>query len=139
MEHLAIHAGASKSRERFVERSRLRRRRGILLTLTPPPDALMLFGDVREREEMSECPRDRHRGIDWKSPQELDERFMIAIVAGPPALRKRTDLLDSFEQAHASPLTQRLSEHLSQKPHIVSERLLGIWLRCHNAPRPPAM
>jgi hypothetical protein len=60
-------AGLQEAGEDFIDRSGLRSRAGPLI-LTSASDAVMLFGDIRQREKVRERPRDRYRGADRKRP-----------------------------------------------------------------------
>ena len=91
-------AALQQPRERVGERSGLRRSVRFALVITPPADAVVLLGDVREREEMREGARHRYRHRQRQRPQRSFEGADRMPVTLPRRLRDSAHTLDRFEQ-----------------------------------------
>jgi hypothetical protein len=86
----------------------------------------MLFCDIGQRQEVREGPCDRHCRLDRQPPEKLRERVEISIAAGAAALGQRPDPLDDLVQRRPFPQPERLAQHSSEGPHIVTQPFMGI-------------
>jgi hypothetical protein len=98
---VARQAGSAPARERIGTRARLGPVAAVARIVAAPPDAVMLFGDVGQREEVRERPARSARPPRIGSSQRRSASSSKArLVAGVRALRERADLLDARRAAH---------------------------------------
>ena len=70
----------------LLARARLRPMRGIARIIAATPDAMVLFGDVRERQEVGERAGDRNGRRERQVPEQFRELREVGVVAAPGAL-----------------------------------------------------
>ena len=80
VERVGVDAAGDQPRERLFARRRLRAGSRIALVVAPPPHAMVLLGDVGQRQEVGERPRDGQRRLHRQVPQHAGER--VDIVGG---------------------------------------------------------
>jgi len=84
---------------------------------------MVLFGDVREREKMSECSRDRNRLGHGQLLEKPLKRSEILGASMPGTLGSSANPLDRFEQRVTLMLAQRIPEQVAQESDVVAEWL----------------
>ena len=136
-----VDAGGDQARERFLARPRLRLPVGLARVLAAAAHAMMLFGDVGERQKMREGPRNRHCGRQGQAAQQIGETIEVIAAALVRALRDRAHLFDAIEEGVAFARAQRLPKKLTEQPHTVAERCMGIahQRRTREGVRPPCI
>jgi len=100
--------------ERIGTRARLRAMRRIASVVAAPADPMMLLGDVGQREEMRERPRDRYGRGHRQRGQSAGQLFEGRRLAGVRELRERANLFYEREQRIAFARAQRVAEQLAQ-------------------------
>ncbi len=85
--------------------------------------AVVLLGDRREREEVSESPRERQhlRGLESGEPRPKLVRFRR--VAATSLFRERTYVFDEPEELIAFFVAEGLPEEVAEGAHVVAQRL----------------
>ena len=129
VQRLGRHARREEARQHLFDGSLLGPALWIALTLAAPPHAVVLFGDVREVQEMREAAGDRQRGLHRHLAQFAGELLEIVGRAGrtgAPPLRQRADALDTVEVRVALVAAQRLAQQLAEEPDVVAQRLVRI-------------
>ncbi len=114
-------AGAAEASKRFVARADLRKRLRVAFVEPAAADPVMLLGNVRQREEVRERPRDGQRFVDGHALEDAGQRVEIRIVPAASALRQRTDPLDGFIERVVLLPPQRFAQQFAQQPHIVPQ------------------
>jgi len=84
---------------------------------------MVLLGDVREGEKMSECSRDRNRLGHGQLLEKPLERSKILVASTPRTLGSSANPLDCFEQRVTLMLAKRVAEQAAQESDIVAEWL----------------
>ena len=121
-------AGESRG-QRLLDRPRLRPAARIALVGAAPADAVMLLGDVGEVEEVREAARDRHSAT--RSASLAARSASVSNVrrrsrrAG--SLGERAHALDALEERLALLPPQRFAEQFAEQPHVVAQRLVGVF------------
>jgi hypothetical protein len=87
---------------------------------------MVLFGDVRQVEEVRERPRDRQGGVDRHLRQLRRQRLELTRHTGARVLRPRAHALDGVEERAALVRTQRLAQQLTEQTDVVAEGL--VWI-----------
>ncbi len=105
--------------QQFVERAGLRLAAGALI-LPPPPDPVVLFRDVRQRQEVRKGPGDGDREGHGQRPQQGRQLFELEHLAGSRSLRQRANTFYELEQLPPGALPQGGPEHLAKRPHIIA-------------------
>ena len=119
-------AAREQPREGFLARSALRRGRGIAQVRPSPAHAVVLLGDVGQRQEMGKGARDGDRRFDGQCPQKLRQRVQVAIAARPAALRQCAYALDDIEERRVLTQLERLSKKSAEQSHVVSKPFVGV-------------
>ncbi len=119
---VARHAARQQPRQRLFDRGRLRTGARIALIRPAPANAMMLFGDVGEVQEVREAARDRQRRFDRHRPQLAGERLepVRRRHAGP--LGERAHALHALEERLPFLPAQRLAEQFAEQTHVVAQR-----------------
>ena len=91
----------------------------------------MLLGHVRKVEEMCERPGDRHGSLERHARQFGAQRVEVSSLVGaariaPAGLGERPHGLDSIEECLSFLAPQRLAQQLTEKAHVVANRLVRI-------------
>jgi hypothetical protein len=115
-----LNAGRNQSRAGLLTRSALRTVAVLLCVLAPPPDAMVLLGNVGQRQEMRERTGDAERLANRQIAQPIGERIEVAIVSGMCALRQCADGFDDREELWTFVVLQYLSEQLAKQSHVIS-------------------
>src|SRR5215213_4538902 len=87
--------------------------------------AMMLFRDIRKRQEMSEGARDGERRRNRHLAKQLIDVFDLTVVRSC-ALCQLAYLFDAFEDLLSLVMPQDAPEHLPEQAHVVSQRLMRI-------------
>jgi hypothetical protein len=127
---LGRHACRDQACEGFLARPALRRRRGIALIRTAPPDPVMLFGDVRKTQEVCERTCHWQRQFDGEPRQGRCKRPEVPVAASAAALRERPHLFDDVVEVVPFAGAEDVAEQLAEKSHIVSQR--PVWIGRHH-------
>ena len=114
-------ATAQETRKSLVAGGALRLSAGIASVIAPAADTVMLLGDVRELQEVSERPGERKRGLDRHLTKQVGELVEVVVVVGR-ALRERTDPLDACEQIRFAVLLKDTAEQLAQHSDVIAQR-----------------
>jgi hypothetical protein len=96
---------------------------------------MMLFGDVREVQEVRERPRDRQRFGD-RHGRQLEREIVegsSSATGRPRRLGRAAHLLDALVERGTLLMTERLSQERPQQSDVIAERLVeivgrGRWL-----------
>ena len=102
------------------------RRLRVSLVVAPAADAVVLLGDIGEREEVGERAGDVPGRRNRKRGQLALEGLLILHAALTGALRERAHALDRLKELLALELLQRVAEDGAQQADIVAERLVGV-------------
>ncbi len=104
----------------------MRQTGGISLIVATPADAVMLFGNVGEIEEVRERPGDRQCGVQRQVGQiigEVSEGVLIAVTSG---LCHCADVLDDLIDRFTFERAKGLAEQLAQQPDVIAKRFMRI-------------
>ena len=118
---LVADAGVAQARHRVGER--LPRHPALVLVLAPPPQPVVLLGDVGELEEERERPQHRGLLLELESADRLLELRAIARLAGDA--RQAADLLLERQQLLALLLDEDLAEHVAEQADVGAELRVG--------------
>jgi hypothetical protein len=133
VERVTGHTGPDEPRQRLLDRCLLGPASRLTLDLAPPPHPVVLFGDVREIEEVREASRHRQRRLDRHCPQLGGERFEVIVPAsGTRELGECTHPFHSLEMRDAFVTAQGFAQQLSEEPDIVPKRFVRIF--AHRGP-----
>ena len=139
MQILRRRAGLEDLREDVLERSALAARGVLTLVIAPATHAMVLLGDVGEREEMSERASHRHGHLDGQIAQRFLQLRHRVRRPLPRVLRRAPDPLDGFVERHPFARANRVAQHLAEHRDVFPEPPVGIahgsrcWAR-RNAP-----
>ncbi len=123
---LRRHAAGYQARKGLLARRRLRAGCRIALIVSPPPHAMVLLGDIRQRKEVGERSRDGQCSFHRQVPQDARERADIVSLTRSSILRQRSHALDRVEERLSLAQPQRVAEQFAQHPHIVPQR--RVWI-----------
>ena len=104
----------------------LRAGAGIALIGATPAHAVVLFGDVREVEEVREAPRNRERGLDRHRPELAGQGLESIRRRDARALGERAHALHPFEERLSLLPPQRLAKELAEQPNVVAQGAVRI-------------
>ena len=115
----------AQSREGLGGRSALRPPVRIARMIAPAMHAMVLLGDVGQRQEMRErAGHGQRRGHRHVAQQPIDVLELAVERARP--LGRLAHLLDLLEDLVAFVMPQHAAEHLAEQAHVVSQRLVRI-------------
>ena len=100
---------AAEPRERFLARSALRAAAGLALVIAPTPDAMVLFGDVGQREKVRERARERHR----LAQRYLGQRQRQLVKGRAVAVHRFCELADALDVVEQR-LALTFAKHVAQ-------------------------
>ena len=113
-------AGRGQCGERRVQR--LARRPALVLVLAPPPQAVVLLGQVGELEVEAEGAEHLSLPLEW---QRADGRRQVGTRSRPPGLprlaRQRPDPLLVCEQVLTLLLDEDAAEDLAEQPDVAAK------------------
>ena len=120
-------AAGLQSRQRLVNRTRLRRRGWIALIGATPAHAMMLLGDVGEVEEVGERAGHRQR-FGQRHRRQLERQIVELAVTRLRSRRLRgvADLFDPLVERLSLLMAERLAQQGSQQAYVVAQRLVRI-------------
>jgi hypothetical protein len=118
-------AGAAQPPKRLGARSTLGAAVRIAGMVSPPMNAVVLFGNVGERQKMRERPRHGQRRIDGHLSQQSIEALELGIAAAG-IFRRFAHTFDPLENLIAFVMTQHSSEQLAKETHVITQRLMRI-------------
>ncbi len=118
---LVADTGVAQARDRVGER--LSRDPPLVLVLPPPPQPVVLLGDVGELEEERERPQHRRLLLELEPTDRRLELGAIAGLAGDA--RQTADLLLQRQQLVAFLLDEHLPEHVAEQADVGAELRVG--------------
>jgi hypothetical protein len=125
--------------EDLLEGSALALRRVLALVVAAAADAVVLLGNVGERQKVRERPRHRHRHLDRQVAHRLLEQRHPVLAPLPRLLGDAADALDRLEEGIPFARPDRVAQHAAEHRHVFAEPLMRIghgsrcWA-CRNAP-----
>jgi hypothetical protein len=104
----------------------LRRRIGGALVVAATANAMVLFGNVGEHQEVGERPRHWDGGIERHHAEVMRQRAERVIVTAASILRERADAFHGFEEGLAFVATERIAEQFAQEANVIAQWFMRV-------------